>query len=86
MEKMMAHRAEPVTYLDVESLMMTALAATVGDVILRQLHADEILHDQLGVVVVIVKLIVVCVVVVVLMVVVVMVVGVVLVKKPAVSD
>lgn len=66
-------------YLDIESLVMTALAATVCDVILRQFHADEILHDQLGVVVVIVMLLVaiVCLVVVV---------GVVLVNQPAVTN
>lgn len=47
------------TYLDVESLVMSALATTVSDVILRQLHADQILHHQLGVVVVLVVAVVV---------------------------
>ncbi len=58
---------------------MATLAATVCDVILRQLHANEILHDKLGVVIVIVVLLL-------LIVVVVIVVAVVLVDKPAVSD
>lgn len=30
------------SYLNVEFLVVTALAATIGDVILRQLHADEV--------------------------------------------
>ncbi len=69
-------------YLDVESLVMTALAATVGDVILRQLHADQILHDHLGVVVVVVMMVII----IVIDVVVVVVVVIVLVDQPAVSD
>lgn len=64
-------------YLDVESLMMTTLAATIGDIILRQLHADQILHDQLGVVVVVVMMVII---------IVVDVVVIVLVDQPAVSD
>jgi hypothetical protein len=71
-------------YLDVESLVMTALAATVGDVILRQLHADQILHDHLGVVVVVVMMMVIIIVIDVVVVVVVVVI--VLVDQPAVSD
>lgn len=67
------------SYLDIESLMMTALAATVCDVILRQFHADEILHDQLGVVVVVMMLLL-------MMVVVCLVVGVVFVNQPAVTN
>lgn len=58
--------------------MMTALAATIGDIILRQLHADQILHDQLGVVVVVVVMMVI--------IIVVDVVVIVLVDQPAVSD
>ena len=71
---------EETPYLDVESLVVAALAATVGDVILRQLHANEILHDKLGVVVVIVVLLLL------LAVIVVVVVAVVLVDQPAVSN
>lgn len=71
-------------YLDVESLVMTALAATVGDVILRQLHADQILHDHLGFVVVVVMMMVIIIVIDVVVVVVVVVI--VLVDQPAVSD
>lgn len=63
---------------------MTALAATVGDVILRQLHADQILHDHLGVVVVVVMMMVIIIVIDVVVVVVVVVI--VLVDQPAVSD
>jgi hypothetical protein len=63
---------------------MTALAATVGDVILRQLHADQILHDHLGVVVVVVMMMVI--IIVIDVVVVVVVVMIVLVDQPAVSD
>lgn len=63
---------------------MTALAATVGDVILRQLHADQILHDHLGFVVVVVMMMVIIIVIDVVVVVVVVVI--VLVDQPAVSD
>lgn len=55
--------------------MMTALAAAIGDIILRQLHANQILHDQLAVVVVVMIVIIV-----------VDVVMIVLVDQPAVSD
>jgi hypothetical protein len=80
-------KEKEIVYLDVESLMMTALAATVGDVILRQLHADQILHDHLGVVVVVVMMMMVIIIVIdVVVVVVVVVVVIVLVDKPAVSN
>ena len=51
-------------YLDVQSLVMSALATTVSDVILRQLHTDQILHHQLRVVMVVVVVLVVVIVVV----------------------
>ena len=79
-------KEKEIVYLDVESLMMTALAATVGDVILRQLHADQILHDHLGVVVVVVMMMMVIIIVIDVVVVVVVVVVIVLVDKPAVSN
>lgn len=46
-------------YLEVKSLVVSALAAVVRDVILRQFHSEEVLHQLdtvLGVVVVVVRL------------------------------